>query len=83
MREPQQTTIGAWRYTVRPLPTGTGLALMWRLARMLGPALASRLREEGLYVVPVHGGLRIALCSVPERALQRLASGIAKHNTPA
>lgn len=46
-------------------------------------ALASKLREEGLYVVPVHGGLRVALCSVPERALQRLASGIAKHNTPA
>ena len=49
MREPQQTTIGAWRYTVRPFPTGTGLALMWRLARMLGPALAALIRgAEGV-----------------------------------
>lgn len=44
-------------------------------------ALAAKLREEGLYVVPVHGGLRIALCSVSERALPRLASAIAKHQS--
>lgn len=42
-------------------------------------AIAEKLRQDGLYVVPVHGGLRVALCSVPEPALSRLAAGIAKH----
>lgn len=41
------------------------------------PAVAARMRAEGLFVVPVEGGLRVGLCSVPERDLPRLVSGIA------
>ncbi len=43
MRDPQSTTIGAWRYTVKPLPAGAGLALMARLAKMLGAGAAGLL----------------------------------------
>lgn len=47
MRDPQSTTIGAWRYTVKPLPAGQGLALMARLAKMLGPGVAALVSGEG------------------------------------
>jgi hypothetical protein len=47
MREPQRTTIGAWVYSVRPLPAGAGLALMARLARMAGPGVAGLLEGGG------------------------------------
>ncbi|HZF52241.1 MAG TPA: aminotransferase class I/II-fold pyridoxal phosphate-dependent enzyme [Polyangiaceae bacterium] len=44
-----------------------------------GPeAVAARMRKDGLFVVPVDRGLRVALCSVPESDLPRLVSGIAK-----
>lgn len=43
MRDPKTTTIDGWRYTVRPLPTSRGLSLVWRLARMLGPAFSALL----------------------------------------
>jgi aromatic-amino-acid transaminase len=39
---------------------------------------AARLREDGLFVVPLQGGLRVALCSVAERDLPRLVEGIAR-----
>jgi aromatic-amino-acid transaminase len=39
---------------------------------------AARLREDGLFVVPLQGGIRVALCSVAERDLPRLVEGIAR-----
>jgi aromatic-amino-acid transaminase len=39
---------------------------------------ALRLQEEGLFVVPQEGALRIALCSVAERDVPRLVDGIAR-----
>lgn len=61
MRDPQSTTIGAWRYTVKPLPAGQGLALMARLAKMLGPGVAGLVSgEEG-------GAIGRALASLLER----------------
>ena len=47
MREPQRITVGAWVYSVRPLPAGAGLALMARLARMAGPGVAGLLEGGG------------------------------------
>ncbi len=47
MREPQTTTIGAWRYSVKPLPAGQGLALMARLSKMLGPGVAALVANDG------------------------------------
>lgn len=47
MREPQRTTIGAWTYSVRPLPAGQGLALMARLSKMLGPGVAALVAGDG------------------------------------
>lgn len=41
------------------------------------PSVAARLRADGIFVVPMQGGLRVALCSVPERDMSRLVSGIA------
>jgi aromatic-amino-acid transaminase len=38
--------------------------------------VAARLREEGIFVVPVQGALRIGLCSVAERDVQRLVDGL-------
>ncbi len=38
--------------------------------------VAARLREDGIFVVPVQGALRIGLCSVPERDVQRLVDGL-------
>lgn len=42
-------------------------------------AVAVRLKEDGVFVVPQAGALRIALCSVPERDIARLVAAIARH----
>jgi hypothetical protein len=34
------------------------------------------MRERGVYVVPMKGALRIALCSTPERDVPRLVSAL-------
>ncbi|EYF04028.1 pyridoxal phosphate-dependent aminotransferase [Chondromyces apiculatus] len=44
-------------------------------------AVAARLKEEGIFVVPQTGALRVALCSVAERDIPRLVQGIARHVT--
>lgn len=41
-------------------------------------SVAGLLKEDGIFVVPQTGGLRIALCSVAEREIPRLVEGIAK-----
>lgn len=64
MRDPQTTTVDGWRYTVRPLPTGRGLALAWRLARMLGPAFSALL---GAADAGAEGALGKALDALVER----------------
>lgn len=40
--------------------------------------VASRLKEDGIFVVPVQGALRVGLCSVPERDIERLVNGFRK-----
>jgi aromatic-amino-acid transaminase len=40
---------------------------------------AAKLRGDGLFVVPQSGALRVALCSVAERDIERLVEGIARH----
>lgn len=42
-------------------------------------AAAQRLKDDGIFVVPQAGALRVALCSVAERDIPRLVEGIAKH----
>lgn len=42
------------------------------------PEVAARLRADGIFVVPLSGGLRVALCSVAERDIPALAAGIAR-----
>jgi aromatic-amino-acid transaminase len=42
-------------------------------------AASARLAEEGVFVVPLAGALRVALCSVPERDVPRLVEAIARH----
>ncbi len=42
------------------------------------PGAAARLRGEGIFVVPVQGALRIGLCSVPERDIERLVGGLVR-----
>lgn len=61
MREPQTTTIGAWRYSVKPLPAGQGLALMARLSKMLGPGVAALVANDG------SGAIGRALAGLLER----------------
>ena len=39
-------------------------------------AAAARLREDGVYVVPVPGGLRIGLCAVPASDIERMVDGL-------
>ena len=41
--------------------------------------VAKRMKDDGLFVVPQAGALRVALCSVAERDVGRLVDGIAKH----
>jgi aromatic-amino-acid transaminase len=42
------------------------------------PAVAQRLKVEGIFVVPQAGALRIALCSTAERDIPRLVEAIAR-----
>jgi aromatic-amino-acid transaminase len=42
------------------------------------PAAAARLKAEGVFVVPIAGALRIALCSVAERDVPRLVEALAR-----
>jgi aromatic-amino-acid transaminase len=41
-------------------------------------AVAARLKADGIFVVPVQGALRVGLCSVPERDIERLVNGFRK-----
>jgi aromatic-amino-acid transaminase len=41
------------------------------------PATAARMRELGVYVVPLDGAVRIALCSTPSREVPRLVEALA------
>jgi aromatic-amino-acid transaminase len=43
------------------------------------PAVAARLKDEGIFVVPQADALRIALCSVAESDIPRLVGSIARH----
>lgn len=42
------------------------------------PAVAEALKEDGVFVVPQDGALRVALCSVAERDVERLVAAIAR-----
>ena len=41
-------------------------------------ATAARMRELGVFVVPIHGAVRIALCSTPARDVPRLVDALAQ-----
>ncbi|NUN51842.1 MAG: aminotransferase class I/II-fold pyridoxal phosphate-dependent enzyme [Planctomycetaceae bacterium] len=41
-------------------------------------ATAARMRELGVFVVPIHGAVRIALCSTPARDVPRLVAALAE-----
>lgn len=41
--------------------------------------IALRMKADGVFVVPIAGGLRVALCSVAERDIERLVASVAKH----
>lgn len=43
------------------------------------PAVAARLKGDGVFVVPQADALRVALCSVAERDIPRLVESIARH----
>jgi aromatic-amino-acid transaminase len=43
------------------------------------PGTAARLRAEGVFVVPLPGALRVALCSVAERDVPRLVETLGRH----
>ena len=40
--------------------------------------VAARLKADGIFVVPAQGALRVGLCSVPERDIERLVNGFRK-----
>jgi aromatic-amino-acid transaminase len=42
-------------------------------------AVADKLKSDGVFVVPQAGALRVALCSVAERDIERLVTSIARH----
>jgi aromatic-amino-acid transaminase len=42
------------------------------------PAVSARLAAEGVFVVPIPGALRVALCSVAERDVPRLVDALAR-----
>jgi aromatic-amino-acid transaminase len=42
-----------------------------------GPAKAHRMKEQGVFVVPQKGAVRVALCSVAERDVERLVEALA------
>ncbi|MDI1477087.1 aminotransferase class I/II-fold pyridoxal phosphate-dependent enzyme [Polyangium sp. y55x31] len=46
------------------------------------PGAAARLRAEGIFVVPVQGALRVGLCSVPEKDIERLVGGLRRATNP-
>ena len=37
---------------------------------------AARMREDGVFVVPLNGGLRVAICSTPAREMERLVDSL-------
>jgi aromatic-amino-acid transaminase len=39
---------------------------------------AARMRARGVFVVPVPGGLRVAICSTPGRSIPRLVEALAE-----
>jgi aromatic-amino-acid transaminase len=39
---------------------------------------AAAMRADGVYVVPMEGAVRVALCSTPAREVERLVSSLAK-----
>ena len=41
-----------------------------------GPRTAERMRAEGVYVVPMQGAVRVALCGTPARAVPRLVESL-------
>ncbi len=41
-----------------------------------GHKVGAKLRERGVYTVPLDGGVRIALCSTPERQIERLVEAL-------
>lgn len=41
------------------------------------PAKAAAMREKGVFVVPLKGAVRVALCGVPERDIARLVEALA------
>jgi aromatic-amino-acid transaminase len=41
-------------------------------------AIAEALKADGVFVVPQEGALRVALCSVAERDVERLVAAIAR-----
>lgn len=43
---------------------------------------AARLRDEGVFVVPVAGALRVGICAVPEREIERLVLALQKATAP-
>ena len=43
-----------------------------------GPGAAARLKADGIFLVPQTGALRVALCSVAERDVERLALAIGR-----
>lgn len=44
--------------------------------------VAAALRRDGIFVVPQTGALRVALCSVAERDVERLVRGLREHVSP-
>ena len=53
-------------------PTGTCLVLV----TPDGERTAEVMRDEGVYVVPMEGAVRVALCSTPEAAIPRLVEAL-------
>ena len=42
-------------------------------------AAGTKLKADGIFVVPQAGALRVALCSVAERDIPRLTEALARH----
>ena len=45
-------------------------------------AAAERMRADGVFVVPISGALRVALCAVPVAAVPRVVDSLAKACAP-
>ena len=43
-----------------------------------GEATAATMRDEGVFVVPMDGAVRIALCSTPSSSIRRLVAALQK-----